>query len=101
MYRLTIETLLGLNLEVDHLRIAPCIPANWQSYKIYYRYLETTYHISIKRVDEQMKNSICVLVDGTEVNTDDEKITGRLQGQIPLANDRKEHFVEVKLSRSV
>jgi cellobiose phosphorylase len=101
MYRLTIETLLGLNLEVDHLRIAPCIPANWQSYKIHYRYLETTYHISIKRVDEQMKNSICVLVDGTEVNTDDEKITGRLQGQIPLANDRKEHFVEVKLSRSV
>lgn len=24
MYRLTVETLLGLQLEVDHLRIAPC-----------------------------------------------------------------------------
>lgn len=28
MYRLTVETLLGLNLEGEHLRIAPCIPAN-------------------------------------------------------------------------
>ncbi|MHB1707649.1 MAG: GH36-type glycosyl hydrolase domain-containing protein, partial [Acidithiobacillus sp.] len=31
MYRLTVETLLGLQLEVDHLRIAPCIPAHWES----------------------------------------------------------------------
>ncbi|HSM30335.1 MAG TPA: glucoamylase family protein, partial [Woeseiaceae bacterium] len=29
MYRLTVETLLGLHLEVDHLRIAPRVPVDW------------------------------------------------------------------------
>jgi cyclic beta-1,2-glucan synthetase len=52
MYRLTVETLLGLQLEVDHLRIAPCVPADWDSYKIHYRYRETVYHITVRRVGE-------------------------------------------------
>ena len=50
MYRLTVETLLGLKLEVDHLRMAPCIPGHWESYKIHYRFRETFYHITVKRV---------------------------------------------------
>jgi hypothetical protein len=53
MYRLTVEALLGLQLEVDHLRIAPCIPAHWESYTIHYRYRETVYHITVKHVAEQ------------------------------------------------
>ncbi|MCJ7603069.1 MAG: cyclic beta 1-2 glucan synthetase, partial [Desulfobulbaceae bacterium] len=60
MYRLTVETLLGLHLEVDHLRIAPCIPAHWQSYKIHYRYRETFYHITVKRVGEKSNHVIRV-----------------------------------------
>lgn len=40
------DTLLGVKLEVDHLRIAPCIPARWKSYKTRYRYRETVYHIT-------------------------------------------------------
>ncbi len=55
MYRLTVETLLGLQLEVDHLRIAPCIPAHWESYKIHYRYRETVYHITVRRVGEKSR----------------------------------------------
>ncbi len=47
MYRLTAETLLGLQLEGDHLRIAPCVPADWESYNIHYRYRDTFYHINI------------------------------------------------------
>ena len=37
-------------LEVDHLRIAPCIPAHWDSYKT--RYRETICHITVRRVGE-------------------------------------------------
>ena len=48
MYRLTLETLLGITLEGNQLRIAPCVPNNWQSYKIHYRYRNTVYHITIK-----------------------------------------------------
>ena len=49
MYRLTLETLLGITLEGNQLRIAPCVPNNWQSYKIHYRYRNTIYHITINR----------------------------------------------------
>lgn len=88
MYRLTVETLLGLQLEVDHLRIAPCIPANWMSYKIHYRYRETFYHITVKRVDEQSEYAVSVTVDGVE----------RPDKIIPLIDDRREHSVEVRIT---
>jgi len=52
MYRLTVETLLGLRLEVDKLRMAPLMPKDWSSYKIHYRYRETFYHIEVVRTEE-------------------------------------------------
>jgi cellobiose phosphorylase len=87
MYRLTVETLLGLQLEVDHLRIAPCVPAEWDSYKIHYRYRDTVYHITVKRVGEASGQVTRVRVDGAE----------RPDTRIPLVDDRQEHFVEVDL----
>jgi cellobiose phosphorylase len=87
MYRLTVETLLGLQLEVDHLRIAPCVPAHWDSYKIHYRYRDTVYHITVRRVGKPSGRVIRVRVDGTE----------RPDTRIPLVDDRREHFVEVDL----
>lgn len=91
MYRLTVETLLGLQLEVDHLRIAPCIPADWETYTIHYRYRETVYHITIRRVGEQTGQAIRVTVDGAVPD-------GVGIGVIPLVDDRREHHVEVVLS---
>jgi cellobiose phosphorylase len=98
MYRLTVETLLGLQLLVDQLRIAPCIPAHWDSYKIHYRYRETFYHITVKRVNEQPEQVIRVTLDGAVVNGAGVDGTGRPQGMIPLVDDRREHHVEVDLS---
>jgi cyclic beta-1,2-glucan synthetase len=98
MYRLIVETLLGLQLEVDHLRIAPCIPADWESYKIHYRYRETVYHITIKRVGEKLDHVIRVTVDGAVVFGAGVDGAGRPQGMIPLVDDRREHYVEVQLS---
>jgi cellobiose phosphorylase len=87
MYRLTVETLLGLQLEVDHLRIAPCIPAHWDAYTIHYRYRETVYHITVRRIAEQLEHGIHVTVDGVECP----------DTRIPLIDDRREHYAEVKL----
>jgi len=87
MYRLSVETLLGLQLEVDHLRIAPCIPAHWESYKIHYRYRETFYHITVKLVGEHSEQAVGVTVDGVEH-------PGKL---IPLLDDRQDHAVEVRI----
>ncbi len=102
MYRLTVETLLGLQLEVDHLRIAPCIPAHWESYKIHYRYRETVYHITVKRVGEEPEHVIRVTLDGDVVawSGSDGAAVDRgvpLQGRIPLVDDRCEHYVQVDL----
>ncbi|MCU7808985.1 MAG: cyclic beta 1-2 glucan synthetase, partial [Candidatus Thiodiazotropha sp. (ex Semelilucina semeliformis)] len=85
MYRLTVETLLGVQLEGDHLRIAPCVPTEWESYKIHYRYRDTFYHISIICSGDVAGR---VTVDGVVANG---------TGQIPLVDDRREHHVEVVL----
>ncbi len=86
MYRLTVETLLGLQLERDHLRIAPCVPAHWNGYTLHYRYRETVHHIRIRRVGDtgQVRR---VSLDGVD----------QADLRIPLADDRQDHNVEVDL----
>ncbi|WP_260295429.1 GH36-type glycosyl hydrolase domain-containing protein [Sedimenticola hydrogenitrophicus] len=88
MYRLTVETLLGLRLEVDRLRIAPCIPVHWTGYKVHYRYRDTVYHIAVESGAEQTQQAIRVTVDGIE----------RAGNLIPLIDDRREHAVEVRIT---
>jgi len=87
MYRLTVETLLGLQLEGDHLRIAPCIPADWTAYTIHYRFRDTVYRIDIRREVDAPGRGPRVTVDGSE----------RSDERIPLINDRLQHLVEVVL----
>ena len=98
MYRLTAETLLGLNLEGDYLRIAPCIPTDWESYKIRYRFRDTFYHITIKRVGETPQHVTRVTLDGVVVSDAGIKAKGKPQGMIPLVDDRRDHHVKVELS---
>jgi len=83
MYRLSVETLLGLQLKGGHLRIAPRVPAHWESYKIHYRYRDTVYHITIRCGGEGVGR---VVVDGVVLNDTD---------LITLVDDRQEHHVEV------
>jgi len=92
MYRLTVETLLGVHLEVDCLRIAPCIPAHWQSYKIHYRYRDTYYHIIVNRDGNKAKQSARVMLDGIVISG-----AGHAPNTIPLRDDRQQHHVEVTL----
>jgi cellobiose phosphorylase len=91
MYRLTVETLLGLKLEVDQLCISPCIPKHWESYRVHYRFRETVYHIHIRRVAEKSNWLSRVSVDGIVI-----KGQGRT-GRIPLVDDHQEHHVELEL----
>ena len=52
MYRLIVESLLGLQPEVDKLRFAPCLPADWTDFKIHYRYRETFYHVTVHQAPD-------------------------------------------------
>jgi cyclic beta-1,2-glucan synthetase len=86
MYRLILESLLGLRLEVDKLRFAPCLPPEWKALRVHYRYRETVYHISFLQTHAPT-DGMTVTVDG--VDRDDEVV--------PLADDRREHSVEVRI----
>jgi cyclic beta-1,2-glucan synthetase len=85
MYRLILESLLGLRREGDRLRFEPCLPENWETFKVHYRYHETVYHIS---VFQSAKNDVSsVIVDGVE----------QPDTSISLIDDHQEHFVEVRI----
>ncbi|PYK80820.1 MAG: hypothetical protein DME38_01960, partial [Verrucomicrobia bacterium] len=84
MYRLLTETLLGVHLEGNRLRIIPRFPAGWNSYKIHYRHRQTVYHITINRLP----------ADGTgELSLDGQTVA---EETIPLTDDHVEHFVELR-----
>ncbi|MGB7918819.1 MAG: hypothetical protein WCF40_02065 [Desulfobacterales bacterium] len=89
MYRLIVESLLGLRREVDKLRFTPCLPADWKGFKMHYRYRETVYHIAVLQT-RQDKGSANVTVDGV----------ARPDQTIPLIDDRKEHTVEIRIPGS-
>ena len=84
MYRLLVESLLGVTLEADRLHVNPCWPAGWDQFKLRYRYRETEYRITVLRSNG---DSASVMVD--DVKQDD--------GFIRLTDDRKQHEVEVRV----
>jgi cellobiose phosphorylase len=84
MYRLIVESLLGLRLEADKLRFAPCLPADWKGFKLYYRYRETVYEIAVLQQPAEAGGTR-VTVDGIE----------QPDKSIPLVDDRRNHSVEV------
>jgi cyclic beta-1,2-glucan synthetase len=88
MYRLILESLLGLKLEVDKLRFAPCLPVDWETFKLHYRYRETVYHITVRQT-RGADNKTGVTLDGLEL----------LGDAVPLADDGLEHAVEVRFLR--
>jgi cyclic beta-1,2-glucan synthetase len=49
LYRLITESFLGLHQEKDQIKITPCIPSDWDSFKIHYRFKSSLYHIEAKR----------------------------------------------------
>ncbi len=79
MYRLIIESLLGLQLEEGkQLRLTPRLPADWESFTLDYRYKETTYRITISRGAAAEHT-----LDGAILDSD----------VIPLTDDRQPHQV--------
>ena len=86
MYRLLIETLLGINLAGETLRLSPRLPPSWNSLKIHYRFRQTVYHLALTRWTEAPAPISYPRLDGQPLPTAD----------IPLHDDHREHWVEVR-----
>ncbi len=85
MYRLITESLMGMRLETDKLRFAPCLPGEWESFKMHYRYRETVYHITVLQTNNS--GAASVIVDGVE----------QPDTAIPLLDDHREHTAEMRI----
>ncbi|HTB51809.1 MAG TPA: glucoamylase family protein [Ferruginibacter sp.] len=86
MYQMIIESFLGLKREGNMLHFNPCIPADWDSVKIDYNYLETVYHIELI----QTKNSdrtITISINGVAQN----------MNTIKLVNDSEAHQIQIRM----
>ena len=85
MYRLILESLLGLRLEVDRLIFEPVIPPAWENFTVHYRYRETVHHITVHNHGGRAVTRI--VFDGAE----------QQETTIRLLDDRQDHVVEVEL----
>ncbi len=90
MYRLILESLLGVRLDASQdgvrLILSPCLPADWPGYTLEYRYRSTTYHIEVIQINND--------ADPLGVQLD-----GKLQadGSVPLLDDGRLHRVQARL----
>ena len=82
-YRTIVESLLGLHVQGNVLRIEPCIPKQWAQYKMTYRFWDTTYQITIIQ-DEHMEKTEYIIDGGSALEF------------IQLQNDHVEHHVTVR-----
>jgi cellobiose phosphorylase len=90
MYRLLVEDLLGLRLEVDTLTFLPLLPAEWNEYTLHYRYRNTFYHIRVVKMSERATQVHRVVLDGIEQH----------DRSIHLVDDGKEHPAVVEVGDS-
>jgi cellobiose phosphorylase len=87
MYRLLLEDLLGLRLEVDKLTFAPLLPDDWNEYTLHYRHRNTFYHIRVVKTGQRAAQAQRVLLDGVE----------QPDRSIHLVDDGKEHPAVVEV----
>jgi cyclic beta-1,2-glucan synthetase len=87
MYQLIIDSFIGLKREGDTLKFTPCIPEEWKTFELNYRFVDTSYHISFVQSATKEKRSITISLDGNNLEND----------IIPLVNDSKTHEVHIEL----
>jgi cellobiose phosphorylase len=90
MYQVALQGLLGLQRRGDTLMIDPCIPRDWSSYQMTYRYGATPYEITVENPHRASRGVAQVELDGA----------AQASGVIPLVDDGRPHQVRVVLEDS-
>jgi cellobiose phosphorylase len=91
MYRLVVESLLGIEREGTVLRLSPHPPRDWPSYKIRYRYYDTMYRITVHHPGHGVREPgpiRTMVVDGVP----------QADHTISLVDDHHEHVIEIELA---
>ncbi len=83
LYRLGLESILGLTRHGSTFALDPCIPASWPGYSITWRFGRTQYEISVVNTGRHSRGIAEVTLDGSAVDP----------SAIPLADDGRLHEV--------
>jgi len=89
MYRAGIESILGLSLEGDILRINPSIPDYWQGFRMYYQHQSTEYEIIVENPHSVSSGVKILELDGKSLNP--------IENAIHLIDDKNFHNIKVIL----
>ena len=84
MYRLVVESLLGIERAGERLVLAPQLPQGWPGFRLQYRYRSTTYAIDVRAAE-----SPALRIDGADVGGD----------TVQLVDDGLVHRVELHVAR--
>jgi cyclic beta-1,2-glucan synthetase len=87
MYRVALESILGIDVQGNRLRINPCIPADWAEFELTVRRGETPWRIAVKNPKGLERGTSRVRVDGVPI----------AGGAIFLTDDGREHSVEIEI----
>ena len=83
MYRLVVESLLGIERVGERLVLAPQLPRGWPGFRLRYRYRATTYAIDVRAAD-----TAALRIDGVDVGGD----------TVALSDDGRTHRVELHVA---
>jgi cyclic beta-1,2-glucan synthetase len=89
LYRAGLESILGLRRSGDTFTLDPCIPSSWDRFSITWTNGRTTYEIRVSNLQRVWKGVTSAKLDGRAVDA----------RAIPLADDSKQHLVELTMGR--
>jgi cyclic beta-1,2-glucan synthetase len=82
-YRLAVEELLGIKKRGEFLEITPCVPKEWKTFSVCYRYGNSEYHLRFENPNGGHK---CVMEEN-----------GQRIDKIPLVSDGHRHEITITL----
>ncbi|HEU0231025.1 MAG TPA: hypothetical protein VFR20_10665 [Burkholderiaceae bacterium] len=89
LYRLLLESVVGVRREADKLFLRPCVPDHWDAFSVDYRYGATVYHIDVRR-EAKVAGSASPVIDADSLQSP----------VIPLVDDGGEHRITFTLPAS-
>jgi cellobiose phosphorylase len=86
-YQASTQYILGIKPTFDGLMINPCIPTQWNEYRVKRLFRNAIYNIHVINPSHKCKGNIALIVDN-------KKIDGNI---VPVFSDGKEHTVEAQI----
>lgn len=85
LYVAGLEYVLGIKRKGKSLIINPCIPHEWDFFKVEYRFVDTVYIIDVKNPNHKSNGFTSISFDNNFIDTN----------EIILEDDGKSHLIEI------